>query len=107
MTKVCGLLNCFAALFLGRALDEKEFQSTSSIRNWIKRLTLIDKHRTAELDQQTFGFKSEHGFPVLYYIVPDVTTHAAHDKRHGMIRTGVYDDGTPKYLVMTSGKALT
>jgi len=106
MTKIIGLLNCTAVLHLGRPLSEEEFPSTASLRLWMPALDKIDRHDRDELDKKTFGSKkSEYGFPVLYYFVSDDSVFAKHDKRHGVIRSGVYEDGRPKYVVMTSGKA--
>ena len=44
LSKFGGLLNMFAILLLGRELDDKEFSSASTIRTWMDRLAVIDRH---------------------------------------------------------------
>ncbi|KAL3793086.1 hypothetical protein ACHAWO_005140, partial [Cyclotella atomus] len=107
LSKFNGLLNSFAAYFLGRPLDMKEFSSTPTLRNWFKRLSIVERHFEAIEDLETFGIKSPNDFPVLYYIISDDTKHGKHDTRHAVIKTGVYPDGKPRYIVLTSSAAIT
>eukprot|EP00956_Cyclotella_meneghiniana_P035571 scaffold116121_cov45-Cyclotella_meneghiniana.AAC.1 len=107
LSKFNGLLNVFAAYFLGRPLELDEFSSIPTLRNWFKRLAIIERYFQSLDDLETFGFKSPHGFPVLYYIISDDTKHGKHDTRHAVIRTSVYPDGKPRYVVLTSSTAVT
>lgn len=107
LSKFNGLLNSFAAYFLGRPLEMNEFSSTTTLRNWFKRLSIIERHFEALTDLETFGIKSPNGFPVLYYLISDDTNHGKHDTRHAVIKTGVYPDGKPRYIVLTSSAAIT
>ena len=93
LCKFNGLLNCMAVFFLGRPLEIDEFPSTPTIRIWMKRLTIIDRHRAHKIDLETFGFKSKFGFPVLYSIVSDGTVHGKNDVHHAMMRTATYPNG--------------
>eukprot|EP00956_Cyclotella_meneghiniana_P008631 scaffold11754_cov36-Cyclotella_meneghiniana.AAC.1 len=107
LSKFNGLLNSFAAYFLGRPLSMKEFSSLPTLRNWFKRLAIIDRYKQSLDDIETFGQKSPHGFPVLYFIITDDTKHGKHDTRHAVLRTSIYPDGKPRYSVLTSGIAVT
>jgi hypothetical protein len=107
MSKFNGLLNSFAAYFLGVRLEMPEFSSIPTLRNWFKRIVIIDRYRQSCDDLGTFGFTSKHGFPVLFYIITDDTKHGKHDTRHAILRTGVYEDGKHRYIVLTSSTAVT
>lgn len=107
LSKFNGLLNSFAVYFLGRPLTFDQFSSLPTLRNWFKRLAIIDRYKQSLDDIDTFGFKSPHGFPVLYFIITDDTKHGKHDTRHAVLRTSVYPDGKPRYSVLTSGMAVT
>ena len=43
----------------------------------------------------------------MYYLITDDTKHGKHDTRHAVLRTGVYPDGKPRYIVLTSSAAVT
>ena len=63
LSKFGGLLNMFAILLLGRELDDKEFSSASTIRTWMDRLAVIDRHYQREIDKKVYTKKSKYGFP--------------------------------------------
>ena len=75
LSKFGGLLNMFAILLLGRELDDKEFSSASTIRTWMDRLAVIDRHYQREVDKKVFSKKSKYGFDILWGITADDTQH--------------------------------
>ena len=71
-------------------------------------MSIIDRHRSQELDKKYFGRgKSEYGFHVLWFIIPDDTVHGKNDKHHAILRTGMSEDGKPRFIVLTSSVAIT
>jgi hypothetical protein len=100
-------LNSFGAYFLGRKIEMGEFSNIPTLHNWFKRHSIIERHLSSLDDLNVFGFKSTHGFPVLYFLITDDTKHGKHDTRHAVLRTGVYPDGKPRYFVLTSSAAVT
>ena len=73
LSKFGGLLNMFAVLLLGRELDESEYSSASTIRTWMDRLAVIDKHYQRKIDRDAFLKKSKYGFDVIWGATADDT----------------------------------
>ena len=88
LSKFGGLLNMFAVLLLGRELDESEYSSASTIRTWMDRLAVIDKHYQRKIDRDAFLKKSKYGFDVLWGATADDTQlgHKASGKTHLCLR---------------------
>ena len=94
---------------LGRGLKEHEFSCTRTITLRMERLARIDREMLALVDRGTFGYKaSKHGFPVLYSITSDGTTHGKTDHHQAIIRTAAHPDNKGKrYIALTSSSALS
>ena len=71
----------------------------------MERLARIDSEILALVDRGTFGYKaSKYGFPVLYSITADGTTHGKTDHHQAIIRTAAHPLSD---IALTSSNALS
>ena len=117
LSKFGGLLNLFAVLLLGRELDDDQYPATATIRVWLDRLAVLDKHYQRDNDRRVFLEKSKYGFDIIWGITADDTQHGhkASGKTHVCIRVteggDILDDGDfqfdGSFDCITNSKAVT
>merc|ERR1719517_148267 len=106
----------FSVLLLGHELKDEDFSSAHTIRTWMDRLAVIDKHYQAEIDKKVFLEKSKFGFDIMWGITADDTqhNHKTSGKTHLCIRVteggGLSDDDFAFdgcFDVLANSKAVT
>ena len=75
LSKFGGLPNMFSVLLFGHKLKDEDFSSASTIRTWMDRLAVIDKHYQSEMDKKVYLEKSKYGFDKMWGITADDTQH--------------------------------